>query len=80
MRLGPCEQRNRRLGRRYDKHCGHIALRTGHQFQGGRRDDPQTALSTNQKMAQIIAGVILAQAFETVKNLAVGQYGLNPQT
>ncbi len=49
------------------------------QPQGGGRDHAQRALGPDQQVAQVIAGVVLAQPFQPVQDRAIGQHRLQPQ-
>ena len=49
------------------------------ELQGGGGDDAQRALGADEKILQVIAGVVLAQAGETVPDLALRGDHLQPQ-
>eukprot|EP01036_Dinobryon_divergens_P049566 gene49567-66398_t len=77
--LGAGQQLQRRLGRADADHRDGPRLHEREQLQRRRRHDAQRALSADQELLEIIAGVVFAQSLEAVPDLAVGQDRLQPQ-
>ncbi len=67
------QQRQRRRGRGHGQKRHHRRRRNGVQPQAGRGDDAQRAFGPDQKMAQVIACIVLAQPGKAVEDGAVGQ-------
>jgi hypothetical protein len=58
---------------------GDAAARAREQAQRGGRDDPERALAADEEIAQVVAGVVLAQAVEACPDLAVGGHDLEAE-
>ena len=79
-RLSHRQELQRPFGRRHRQKGRRHAGRARKQPQGGGGDDTQCALGPNHQMAQIIAGVILAQSLQPVQHTSIGQNRFDPQT
>ncbi|MNE04410.1 hypothetical protein D3C80_969390 [compost metagenome] len=55
------------------------AAHDGEQFQRRRRDHAQGALSADEQLLQVVAGVVLPQPFQAVEHLTVGHDDLQAQ-
>ena len=51
----------------------------GEQFQGRGCNHTQGALGPDQQLLQVVAGIVLAEPFEAVEDLAVRHHGLNAE-
>ena len=49
------------------------------ELERGGGNDAQRALTANEQVAQVVAGVVLAQPLETMPHLALGRHYLQPQ-
>ena len=52
---------------------GELRRRLGEQLHGGSGDDAQRAFAANEQIAQVVAGVVFAQTFEAIPDLALGR-------
>ena len=77
--LGQSEQRRRRGKRRQRRHRGHHGGRPRMQLQRRRRDDRQRPFAADEEIAQVVAGVVLAQARKAVPDAAFGSDGLEAE-
>ena len=59
--------------------CGHLRGRLRVELQGRGGDHAQGALAADEQIAQIVAGVVLAQAREPVPDLSAGGHHLQAQ-
>ena len=78
----PMRQGQQRRGRLQRGHRGPSRqLRCGLRIQPqrGRRDDAQRAFAADEQVAQVVTGVVLAQALQAFPDLPVGQYHFQPQ-
>ena len=77
--LGETEERERggRVGQ--PDEGGRLLLGLGEQLQRRRRDDAERALRADEKIAQVVAGVVLLQSLEAVPDLAAGEHHLEPE-
>ena len=73
------QQVDGRLWRSDLKHGRALNCRLGKQLDGRGRDDAQRALCPDQKVAQIIAGVVLSQSAEPMPDLTIRQHRLKPK-
>ena len=73
------QQVQRRLGGGHGQQRGARGGGAGRQLQRGGGDHAQRALGPDQKVAQVVAGIVLAQAFQPVPDLAVRQHRFQPQ-
>src|SRR5690606_31733491 len=51
----------------------------GIEFDGGSGDDAQGAFATNEQVAQVVAGIVLAQAKQTMQDFALSSDDFQPQ-
>ena len=52
----------------------------GDEFHHRRRDDAERAFGPDEKVAQVVAGIVLVQFGHEVEHAAIGQHHLEPQT
>ncbi len=73
-------QQRQRVGRAAHLHQrGGGGFRGGEQLEGGGGDDAQRTFGADQQLLEVVAGVVLAQAGQTVQHAAVGQHRLQAQ-
>ena len=58
---------------------GELGGRLREQLHGGCGDDAQRAFAADEQVAQVVAGVVLAQALEAVPDLALGRHHFQAQ-
>ncbi len=69
--FGQAEQRQQGLERRYGDQRGPLILGRRHEAQRRRRDDAERAFATDQKIAQVVAGVVLLERLKPVPDRSV---------
>ena len=74
------EQLHRMMQRGYGGPRGHLRRRQREQLHRRRGDDAQRTFSANEKITQIVASVVLAQAAQAVPDLAIGGHHFEPET
>ena len=73
------QQLHRRIGVGHGDEGGLALARLREQPQHGRRDDADGALAADEQLLHVEAGIVLAQAAQTVPDAPVGQHHLQPQ-
>ena len=77
--LRQAEQLHGVLHRRHGGPGGELRGRQRVQLHGRRGDDAQRAFAANEQVAQVVAGVVLAQAAQAVPDLALRRHHLQTQ-
>ena len=67
------------LQRGHSRPHGGLQGRQRKQLERGGRDDAQRAFAADQQMAQVVAGIVFAQAVQAVPDPALRRNGLQPQ-
>ncbi|RMO19604.1 hypothetical protein ALQ47_05258 [Pseudomonas cichorii] len=74
-------QETYRLGQRLEgQKCGEPGLRQREQLQGRGRDNAQRAFTADEQIAQVIAGIVLAQTTQSFPDFALSRDHFKPQS
>ena len=73
------EEFDRLAGGRHRDPGGDVGARAGEELEHGRGNDAQRALGAYEKLLQVITGIVLAQAAQTVPDAPVRQHHFEPQ-
>ncbi|MNU96139.1 hypothetical protein D3C71_861670 [compost metagenome] len=78
-RLCEGQQLDRWGGCRHRHACDDLGPGLGEELQGGAGDDAERAFAADVQVAQVVAGVVLAQAAQPVPDLAFGRHHFQAQ-